>query len=63
MIGRDSYTLSLYLPPSGIATLAWACPVLRGVGDSRCLGLSIVAIDVGQDARETEDAPPFTERE
>lgn len=48
-IGCDSYTLCLELPASGIATLAWACPVLRGVDDPRRLGLSIVAIDVGQD--------------
>jgi hypothetical protein len=47
-IGRDSYALTLDLPASGIATLAWACPVLRGVSDSRRLGLSIVTIDVGQ---------------
>ena len=49
-IGFDRYTLSLDLPKSGVATLAWACPVLRGVGDVRRLGLSIVAIDVNQDA-------------
>jgi len=48
VVGRDSFTLRVDLPPSGIATLAWACPVLRGVGDSRRLGLSIVAIDVGR---------------
>ncbi|KJC42585.1 hypothetical protein UP06_22715 [Bradyrhizobium sp. LTSP857] len=51
-IGCDRYTLSLDLPPSGIATLAWACPVLRGVGDSRRLGLSIVSVDVQQDEKE-----------
>ncbi|WP_426612136.1 glycosyltransferase family 2 protein [Bradyrhizobium sp. McL0616] len=51
-IGRGSYTLSLDLPRSGIATLAWACPVLRGVGDARRLGLSIVAIEVEQDEKE-----------
>lgn len=49
VIGSDSYTLSLDLPQSGIATLAWACPVLRGVGDARRLGLSVVAIDVHQE--------------
>ncbi|WP_247439920.1 hypothetical protein [Bradyrhizobium sp. 139] len=54
--GGDSYTLSLDLPPSGIATLAWSCPVLRGVRDSRRLGLSIVAIDLGQDIPEAESA-------
>lgn len=59
-IGRDSYTLSLDLPPSGIASLAWACPVFRGVGDSRRLGLSIVAIDVGQDMPEAETATPLS---
>ncbi len=51
-IGCDRYTLSLDLPPSGIATLAWACPLLRGVGDSRRLGLSIVSVDVQQDEKE-----------
>jgi hypothetical protein len=54
--GRDSYTLSVDFPPTGIATLAWSCPVLRGVGDSRRLGLSIVAIDVGQDIPQVECA-------
>jgi hypothetical protein len=48
-IERDCYTLSLDLPASGVATLAWACPVFRGVGDSRRLGLSVAAIDVGRD--------------
>ncbi|MCK1650003.1 hypothetical protein IVA88_00925 [Bradyrhizobium sp. 149] len=64
--GCDGYTLSLDLPPSGIAILAWACPVFRGVGDSRRLGLSIVAIDVGQDMLEGERAgraSPFGEKE
>jgi hypothetical protein len=56
MTGCDSYTLSLDLPLSGIATLAWSCPVLRGVGDSRRLGLSVVAIDVGPDRPEVESA-------
>ncbi len=50
-IGCDRYTLSLDLPKSGVATLAWACPVLRGVGDARRLGLSVVAIDVNQAVR------------
>ncbi|MDH2354109.1 hypothetical protein QCM80_26100 [Bradyrhizobium sp. SSUT112] len=54
--GCDGYTLSLDLPPSGIVTLAWACPVFRGVGDSRRLGLSIVAIDVGHDVLAIESA-------
>jgi hypothetical protein len=49
-IGRDHYTLSVDLPPSGVATLAWACPVLRGAGDVRRLGLSVVAIDVHQES-------------
>ncbi|WP_346657326.1 hypothetical protein [Bradyrhizobium monzae] len=49
-IGCDRYTLSLDLPKSGVATLAWACPVLRGVGDLRHLGLSVVAIEVNQEA-------------
>jgi hypothetical protein len=52
----DSYTLSLDLPPSGIATLAWACPVFRGVGDSRRLGLPVAGIDVGDDMIEIESA-------
>lgn len=50
-IGRDRYMLRVDLPQSGIATLAWACPVLRGVGDVRRLGLSIVAIEVNPAAR------------
>lgn len=50
-IGEDSYTLDLDLPPSGIATLAWICPVLRGVGDARHLGLSVASIDVEQAPR------------
>ncbi|MBR0950194.1 hypothetical protein JQ591_07075 [Bradyrhizobium canariense] len=54
--GCDSYALSLDLPPTGIATLAWSCPVFRGVGDPRRLGLSIVAIDVGQDTLAIESA-------
>jgi hypothetical protein len=54
--GCDSYTLSVDFPPTGIATLAWSCPVLRGLGDSRRLGLSIVAIDVGQDIPQAECA-------
>lgn len=54
--GCDGYTLALDLPPSGIAILAWSCPVLRGVGDSRRLGLSVVAIDVGPDVTEDESA-------
>ncbi len=53
-IGRDHYTLSVDLPPSGVTTLAWACPALRGVGDVRRLGLSVVAIDVEQDARNSD---------
>ncbi|WP_441239041.1 glycosyltransferase family 2 protein [Bradyrhizobium sp. 930_D9_N1_4] len=48
VVGRDSFTLRVDLPPSGIATLAWVCPVLRGVGDSRRLGLSIAAIEVAR---------------
>jgi hypothetical protein len=54
--GYDSYTLSLDLPPSGVATLAWACPVFRGVGDSRRLGLPVAGIDVGDDMIEIESA-------
>ncbi|MFB6458995.1 glycosyltransferase family 2 protein [Bradyrhizobium tunisiense] len=48
-IGPDSYTLRLDLPPSGIAILAWSCPVFRGIGDPRRLGLSVVSIEVSQD--------------
>ncbi|TYL88338.1 glycosyltransferase family 2 protein [Bradyrhizobium rifense] len=57
-IGCDRYTLNLDLPKSGVATLAWACPVLKGVGDVRRLGLSVVAIDVSQDAcdRDQKDS-------
>ena len=47
--GDDSYTLSVDLPPSGIATLAWACSMLRGTDDSRRLGLSVTAIEVEQE--------------
>jgi hypothetical protein len=53
-IGCNSYTLNLDLPKSGVATLAWACPVLKGVGDVRRLGLSVVAIDVKQDACDSD---------
>ncbi|GMP04467.1 MULTISPECIES: glycosyltransferase family 2 protein [Bradyrhizobium] len=49
-IGPDSYTMDLDLPPSGIAILAWSCPVLTGIGDSRRLGLSVASIEVSQDA-------------
>ena len=61
--GYDSYTLSLDLPPSGVATLAWACPVFRGLGDSRRLGLPIAAIDVDQDrlAIECAETPALAE--
>ncbi|PDT88634.1 hypothetical protein CO669_19770 [Bradyrhizobium sp. Y36] len=48
-IAADSYTLDLDLPPSGIAILAWSCPVLTGVGDSRRLGLAVASIEVSQD--------------
>jgi hypothetical protein len=53
-IGCDRYTLNLDLPKSGVATLAWACPVLRGVGDVRRLGLSVAAIEVNQDACDSD---------
>jgi hypothetical protein len=56
VINRDGYRLSLDLPPTGIATLAWSCPVLRSAGDLRRLGLPIEAIDVGQDMLEVERA-------
>ena len=56
--GYDGYTLRLDLPPSGIATLAWACPVFRGVGDSRRLGLAVAGVDVGHDMIEVESAGP-----
>jgi hypothetical protein len=52
-IDRDRYTLRLDLPKSGIATLAWACPVLRGAGDVRRLGLSVVAIEVSQESGDS----------
>lgn len=58
VIGCDSYMLSLDLPPSGIATLAWVCPVLKGIGDSRRLGLSIAHIDVGRDMPEADSGRP-----
>ncbi|MCS3730358.1 glycosyltransferase family 2 protein [Bradyrhizobium betae] len=45
-IDRESYTLSLDLPASGVAILAWACPVFRGAGDSRRLGLAVAAIEL-----------------
>jgi len=49
-IGADSYTMTLDLPPSGIAILAWSCAVLRGIGDTRRLGLAVASIEVSQDA-------------
>lgn len=48
-IGPDSYTMRLDLPSSGIAILAWSCPVFRGIGDPRRLGLSVVSIEVSQE--------------
>jgi len=50
-IGLDRYMLSLDLPQTGIAILAWACPEFRGVGDARRLGLPVVDIEVDPDAR------------
>ncbi|MBR0991275.1 hypothetical protein JQ580_11195 [Bradyrhizobium japonicum] len=47
-IGADSYAIDLDLPPSGVAILAWSCPVLTGIGDSRRLGLSVASIEVSQ---------------
>lgn len=46
VVGRDGYVLCLELPSSGEAILAWACPLLRGVGDTRRLGLSVATIEV-----------------
>jgi len=57
-IGPDSYTLCLDLPSSGIAVLAWSCPVLRGIDDSRRLGLSIVSIEVRRDAEASIKLQP-----
>lgn len=48
-IGPGSYALNLDLPASGTATLAWICPVFRGVDDARYLGLSVVSIDLEQE--------------
>jgi len=48
-IGPDSYTMDLDLPSSGIAILAWSCPVLTGIGDYRRLGLSVTSIEVSRD--------------
>lgn len=47
--GPDSYTMRLDLPPSGIAIMAWSCPVFRGIGDPRRLGLSVASIGLSQD--------------
>ncbi|MCJ9703178.1 MULTISPECIES: glycosyltransferase family 2 protein [unclassified Bradyrhizobium] len=47
-IGRDSYTLDIDLPPSGMATLAWICPAFRGRDDARYLGLSVTSIALEQ---------------
>lgn len=54
-IGRDGYALNLDLPSSGIATLAWSCPVFRGRDDARSLGLSVGSIDL-EPKREPDDA-------
>lgn len=54
-IGADGYTLSLDLPPSGIAVLAWACPVFRGIDDARRLGLAVASIEVVQEPDVGED--------
>ena len=48
--GRDGYLLSLELPSSGRAVLAWACPLLRGDGDARALGLCIAGIETSQES-------------
>lgn len=58
VIGRDSYTLDLDLPPSGIAILAWICPAFRGDGDARYLGLAVVSIELER-KRGPRDADPF----
>jgi len=55
-IARDSYTLSLDLPSSAIAILAWACPVLTGAAEVRRLGLAMVAIDVNRGSDNSEDS-------
>jgi hypothetical protein len=36
---------------------------LRGVGDSRRLGLSIVAIDIGENMPEARSTSPLAEKE
>ncbi|MGL9618804.1 hypothetical protein QRQ56_12415 [Bradyrhizobium sp. U531] len=48
-IGANSYTLTLDLPPSGVAVLTWSCAVLRGTSDARRLGLAVASIEVSQD--------------
>ncbi|RXH20490.1 glycosyltransferase family 2 protein [Bradyrhizobium guangzhouense] len=50
-IGLDRYMLSLDLPQTGIAILAWACPKFIGIGDARRLGLPVVDIEVNPNAR------------
>lgn len=51
VIGRDSYTLDLDLPPSGMAILAWVCPAFRGRGDARYLGICVASIELKQERR------------
>lgn len=48
--GADVYEIGLDLPASGIAILAWSCPLLRGIGDARRLGLAVASIEVSRDA-------------
>jgi hypothetical protein len=55
-IGPDRYLLSLDLPQTGIAILAWACSEFRGVGDARRLGLPVVDIEVNPDANAQKDS-------
>lgn len=46
-VEHDAFVLTLDLPASGTATLAWMCPRFRAVGDSRRLGLPVAAIEIG----------------
>ncbi|MGY8680598.1 glycosyltransferase family A protein [Bradyrhizobium sp. UFLA05-153] len=53
-IHEDGFELRLELPSPGEATLAWTCPRFAAVGDSRRLGLPVVAIEVASDVQPRE---------
>lgn len=57
-IGADVYTIELDLPASGTAILAWSCPLLRGIGDTRRLGLAVESIEVSRDTGSSIQSEP-----